>query len=93
MSGRRIDPRLAGIELENFMNPDEPGMSSGVLTTSVEPRSKAHAYGLRAGDVIVGVNRRTVRDLAEFRDAVLLDPRQIVMRVYRNGRFGNVVIR
>ncbi|MEE4280342.1 MAG: Do family serine endopeptidase [Pseudomonadales bacterium] len=91
--GRRIDPRLAGIELENFMNPDEPGMSSGVLTTSVEPRSKAHAYGLRAGDVIVGVNRRTVRDLAEFRDAVLLDPRQIVMRVYRNGRFGNVVIR
>ena len=48
---------------------------------------------MRAGDVIVGANRRTVRDISELRDAVLLDARQIVLRVYRNGRFGNVVIR
>jgi serine protease Do/serine protease DegQ len=91
--GRRVDQRLSGIELENFWNPDEPGMSSGVLTTNVDSSSKPYAYGLRAGDVIVGANRRTVSDIAELRDALLLDPRQIVLRVYRNGRFGNVVIR
>ena len=91
--GRRIDQRLGGIELENFWNPDEPGMSSGVLATAVGTQSKAYAYGLRAGDVIVGANRRTVRDISELRDAVLLDPRRIVLRVYRNGKFGNVVIR
>ncbi len=90
--GRRVDNKLTGIELENFWNPDD-GASSGVLATYVDTRSKPYAYGLRAGDVIVGVNRRTVRDINELRDAVLLDKRQILLRVYRNGRFGTVVIR
>ena len=90
--GRRIDPRLAGTEFENFWNPDD-GQSSGVLATFVDSQSKAHAYGLRAGDVVVGVNRRTIRDLSEFREAVTLDGGQVLLRVYRNGRFGNVVIR
>ncbi len=91
--GRRVDPRLAGVALENFWNPDEPGKSAGVLATSVASRSKAHAYGLRAGDVVVGANGRTVQDIAQLRDALLLDKRQIVLRVYRNGRFGDVRIR
>ncbi len=91
--GRLVDPRLAGADLENFWNPDEPGMSSGVLATVVDPASNVHGYGLRAGDVIVAVNRRAVRDVGELREAVKLDPRQLVLRVYRNGRFGNVVLR
>ncbi|MBT7335691.1 MAG: Do family serine endopeptidase [Gammaproteobacteria bacterium] len=91
--GRRIDVRLTGVELENFRNADEAGTSAGVLITDVDRRSKAYAYGLRAGDVIVGVNRRTIRDIGELRDGVLLDQRRIVLRVYRNGSFGNVVIR
>ncbi len=91
--GRRIDARLTGVELENFRNADEAGTSAGVLITDVDRRSKAYAYGLRAGDVIVGVNRRTIRDIGELRDGVLLDQRRIVLRVYRNGSFGNVVIR
>ncbi len=91
--GRRVDPRLAGVEFENFWNPDEPGKSAGVLTTTVDSRSKAYAYGLRAGDVIVAANRRTIGDISELRDAILLNQRQIVLRVYRNGRFGDVLIR
>ncbi len=91
--GRRIDARLTGVELENFRNADEAGTSTGVLITDLDRRSKAYAYGLRAGDVIVGVNRRTIRDIGELRDGVLLDQRRIVLRVYRNGSFGNVVIR
>ena len=90
--GRRIDPRLAGTEFENFWNPDD-GQSSGVLATFVDSQSLAYAYGLRAGDIVVGVNRRTIRELGEFREAVGLDDRQLMLRVYRNGRFGNVVIR
>ncbi len=90
--GRQIDPRLDGVELENFWNPDEPGLSSGVLATYVDPASVGFAYGVRAGDVIVGANGRTVTDLSTLRDAVI-DARQIVLRVYRNGRFGNVVLR
>jgi len=94
ISGRQLDPRLVGLDLENFWNLDEPGrMSSGVLATRVDPRSKAYAYGLRAGDVVVGANGRTVGDISELRDALLLDSRRIVLQVYRSGDFGSIVIR
>ncbi len=92
VAGRRIDPRLAGAEFENFWNQDD-GQSSGVLATYVDPQGKSYAYGLRAGDVIVGANRRTVRDIAEFREVLGLDSRLIRLRVYRNGRFGDVLVR
>jgi len=91
--GRRVDPRLTGVEFENFWNPNEPAMSSGVLATLVDRKSKAYAYGLRAGDVVVGANRRSVRDIGELREAVTVDQRQLVLRVYRNGRFGNILLR
>ena len=90
--GRRIDRRLAGTEFENFWNPDD-GQSSGVLATFVDRKSTAYAYGLRAGDIVVGVNKRTVRDISQMRDAVLGNNRQLNLRVYRNGQFGDLVIR
>jgi serine protease Do/serine protease DegQ len=93
LAGRQLHLGLAGIELENFRNPDEPGMSSGVLATEVDPGSLPYTYGLRAGDVIVGANGRTVRDIADLGDALLLENRRIVLQVYRNGDFGNIVIR
>jgi serine protease Do/serine protease DegQ len=92
IAGRQIDPRLEGVDLENFWNPDEPGLSAGVLVTYVAPQSAGYRYGLRAGDVIVGANRRTISDLSNFKDAVV-DARQIVLRIYRNGRFGDLLIR
>ena len=63
-----------------------------MLATEVDPRSKAYAYGLRAGDVIVGLNRKTIRDLSEFRDILQSDQR-LVLSIYRNGRFGEIAIR
>ncbi|MEM7079232.1 MAG: Do family serine endopeptidase [Pseudomonadota bacterium] len=92
VSGQQIDARLTGLDLENFWNPEEPGLSAGVLATYVEPSSAAFRYGLRAGDVIVGANRIEVHDLSDLQDAVR-DARQIVLRVYRNGSFGSLVIR
>lgn len=90
--GRQLDVRLDGVMLENFWSPEDPGMSSGVLATQVEARSKAHAYGLRPGDVIVGLNRNNVRDLSEFRD-ILQSDKRMVLSIYRNGRFGEIRIR
>ena len=90
--GRQLDPRLEGVLLENFWSPDDQSMSSGVLATEVDSRSKAYAYGLRPGDVIVGMNRNSVRDISQLRD-VLQSERRVVLRVYRNGRFGDVLIR
>ena len=89
--GARIDARLSGTELQNFRNQEEVG--AGVLVTGVEEESDAAKAGLRPGDVIVAANRQSIRDLRNFRDAVRLNPEQILLRVYRSGRFGYIAIR
>jgi Do/DeqQ family serine protease len=60
-------PQPAGARVANI----EPGMPmhgyvEGVIVVSVEPNSPALRNGLRAGDVIYGVNRRQVRSVSEF---------------------------
>ena len=91
--GSRIDRRLTGTELQNFRNEGDAALGSGVLVAKVADASVPQRYGLRAGDVIVAANRRDVRDLADLRDWVRLSNRQILLRVYRAGRFGEVAIR
>ncbi len=91
--GSRIDRRLTGTELQNFRNEGDAALGSGVLVAKVADASAPQRYGLRAGDVIVAANRRDVRDLADLRDWVRLSNRQILLRVYRAGRFGEVAIR
>ncbi len=89
--GARIDRRLSGIELQNFRDQEEVG--AGVLVTGVDADSGAARAGLRPGDVIVSVNRQTIRDLRNLREAVQLNAQQILLRVYRSGRFGYIAIR
>ena len=89
--GSRIDRRLAGTELQNFRDQEEVG--AGVLVTGVEADSKAAQAGLRPGDVIVAVNRQAIRDLRNLSEAVRLNTEQILLRVYRSGRFGYIAIR
>jgi serine protease Do/serine protease DegQ len=91
--GRRIDARLAGTELQNFRNQDEPTLGAGVLVTEIEPDSVAYRFGLRAGDVLVGANRRAVQNLTELREGSRLSSQQLLLRVYRAGEFGFVAIR
>ncbi|MFK7914155.1 MAG: Do family serine endopeptidase [Pseudomonadales bacterium] len=92
-AGGRFDPRLSGTELQNFRDLDDPSMSAGVLVTKVDPDSKAWAFKLRAGDVIVAVNRRAVRNLTDFRESVRQSDQQLLLRVYRAGQFGYIAIR
>jgi S1-C subfamily serine protease len=91
VAGQRITPRLDGVALQNLSAADDLG--GGVLVAEVDATSAAYAYGLRAGDIIVGANRRTLADIAELRDAVRRDNRRLTLRVYRNGRFGPITIR
>nr|WP_244670184.1 PDZ domain-containing protein [Rhodoplanes elegans] len=46
------------------------GKVQGVVVAEVEDGSPAAARGLRAGDVIVAVNRKPVRNVAEFQAAL-----------------------
>lgn len=93
VTGRQLHQQLEGVSFENFWSPQDTGTSSGVLATEVDPRSKAFAYGLRAGDVVVGLNRSSVRDISQLRDTLQSDKGRLVLNIYRNGRFGDIYIR
>ena len=92
VSGRRIDARLAGTELQNFRNADERTLGTGVLVTDIASDSLPYQYGLRAGDILVAANGREVRNLTELRNAARTNQRRLSLRVDRSGRFGSITI-
>ena len=51
-------------------------LKGGVLVTSVAPGSNAYRTGFERGDIILGINRRTVRSVRELR-AVLRESRRV----------------
>jgi S1-C subfamily serine protease len=79
---------LEGAQLAE-LGPGMPGYGevTGIGVTSVQPNSPAARAGLRSGDVIVGVNNRAVRTVAELMSA-LPKPGQgpTALTLYRNGR-------
>ena len=70
VTGKTI-PQLAGARVTNV----EPGMPmyghvEGVVVTRVEQGSAAFRNGLRAGDIVFGVNRVRVRSVQDLLDAM-----------------------
>lgn len=66
---------------------------SGVSVSSLEPQSIAAYNGLRVGDMIVGVNKISVRDMADFSKALKRDNNKILLRVHRGQAALYLVIR
>ena len=91
VGGERIDTRLAGTELQNFR--DENELGAGVVVTEVAQASRAWAAGLRRGDVIVAANQKEVNELKDLRENIGINARQILLRIYRAGRYGYISIR
>ncbi len=60
--------------------------TGGVLVVDVNARSTAWSIGLRAGDVIVEVNRQGVEDLAAFNSSLNESDRFAAITVIREGR-------
>ena len=60
------------------------GKVQGVIITAVEPDSDAALAGLQEGDVIVSVNRKPVKDVAEFREAAKAGKGALFMAVRRD---------
>jgi Do/DeqQ family serine protease len=78
---------LAGLRVETNTDGD------GVLVIDLSPNSPAAYSGLRPGDVIVGTNKRRVRNIESFREALALSKTSILLRVERNGGSLFIVIR
>jgi Do/DeqQ family serine protease len=69
-----------------------PG-NDGVLVSEVEENGPAARAGIRAGDAIVEVNRRRVRDLRTFEDALGRAEQDVLLFVQREGRSQYVVLK
>lgn len=85
ISGRRLDPRLDGLVLSRV-----PSRSNarGVVVEEARRQAPAAAAGLRAGDLIVAINRQSVADLASFRAQFPMDDDRPMELEFRRGGYG-----
>lgn len=71
LAGAESTPKLAGAELRDLPSDHElHGRIRGVEIVDVARNSRAWYEGLRAGDIILRVNRRPVASVREFKEAV-----------------------
>ncbi len=56
-----------------------------MLLSALESGSRLARNGLRPGDIITGVNRQGISDLADFQEAVLSVRGSFYLHIHRNG--------
>src|SRR4029077_5044576 len=69
-SGGEAVQELAGAVLQEVTRKGLPGRHPAVLVTAVKREARAFRHGLRAGDLIVGVNARRVSSVKELTAAL-----------------------
>jgi Do/DeqQ family serine protease len=75
-----IHPALEGATLSST---DKDADLQGVKVSSVDERSRAYNNGLQVDDVIIGVNKVRVKNLAELRKLLEKEPRVIALNIVR----------
>jgi serine protease Do len=81
---------LSGAELTNTNQSDKV---QGVKVASVKAGSKAESYQLQADDIIIGVNRKRVKNLGEFRKVIEKQSGVLALNIQRGDRSIYLVIR
>ncbi len=83
-AGDKLHPMLAGATFaprdESNSDGDERG---GVLVQAIAPRTPAARSGLRVKDVIIGVNRRPVKSMAEFEKLAGVKDGELLLHIRR----------
>ncbi len=73
-------PQFAGAQFSDVGSGES---LEGVRVVSVADASPAARLGLKAGDVLIAVNRQLVRSLAELREAIRVAGSSLVLRIQR----------
>ncbi|HEX5754842.1 MAG TPA: DegQ family serine endoprotease [Arenimonas sp.] len=90
IAGDELDPRLAGATLAELPERYRQQGMRGVVVTQVDPRGRAAASGLRAGDRVFGANRQRIADLPALRAQLADRPEQLVLHLQRGNRQGDL---
>ncbi|MEZ8142618.1 serine endoprotease DegQ [Enterovibrio norvegicus FF-454] len=80
---------LKGAKLENYSE----GKINGVRVASVDKDSVAARYGMKEGDIIVGLNRDKVKNLGDLRKQLEDKPNVLALNIVRDGSTMYLVIR
>ena len=79
LSSKTELPSLDGATLKNY---DAKGIK-GIEITKVQPNSLAAQRGLKAGDIIIGINRQLVENTAELSKALDDEPSAVALNILR----------
>ncbi len=80
------DHALTGLSVE-AVKPGQTAEGSGVAVTQVQSNSPADRAGIRPGDILVEVNRQTIRSVEEFQQlAQKLDEKDPVLALIQRGK-------
>lgn len=89
----QADELLDGVSLGNIPEAHSlSGQVEGVFVASVDRASRAARAGLRPNDVIISVNRKRVRNLQEFREALDEGEEDRVLLRIRRGQLANYLM-
>jgi S1-C subfamily serine protease len=81
--GATLDPRLAGAELSDAGERVRREGLAGVSINRIAAGSQAANAGLKAGDLIIGINQVDIGSLKDLKLALARHPRQALLSVVR----------
>ncbi|MEI8594671.1 Do family serine endopeptidase [Photobacterium sp. Hal280] len=81
---------LAGAEFSNTTADDQ---IKGVKVTKIDPQSLAARYGLKEGDIIIGLNRQPIANLGQLRKALDSKPSVLALEIRRGNNELYLIIR
>ncbi len=92
-----VTKALQGVQVQNLTSSIAhdlaiPATTPGVVVTSVDPSSAAAAADLERGDIIQEVNRKPVRNVAEYNEALSGSHDQSVLLLVKRGSATRFVV-
>lgn len=86
LAGATLDARLAGARFGVLPERLRRQGVNGVLVLAVDDGTRAHANGLREGDLVTGMNQRDLSDLAALERSFSPRPAQVLLTLVRGRR-------
>ena len=90
IEGATLDPRLSGATFTDLPERYRQQGLNGVVVSKVAPGSRAARNQLDAGDLVLGINRRSLADLTDFRARLSPAPKVLVFALRRGSVTGEL---